>query len=130
MQEPSVFTKIIKGEIPCYKVYEDNLTFAFLDIKPNTLGHTLVIPKRQVDKLYDLPDEDYQAVMMTVKKVALRLQHVLQPPRVGIQVQGFDVPHAHVHVLAISSGADLNPDNAIAKPSDDEMADVARRLAF
>ncbi|MCR5699989.1 MAG: HIT domain-containing protein [Candidatus Saccharibacteria bacterium] len=94
---PSIFTQIIKGEIPCYKIYEDDKTFAFLDIHPETLGHTLVIPKLEVDKIYDLPDEDYQALMATVKKLSQHLEKQLGQ-RTLWKVIGTDVPHAHVHL--------------------------------
>ena len=94
----SVFTKIVQGEIPCYKIYEDERTMAFLDIEPETRGHTLVIPKREVDKLYDLDEEDYVAVMATVKKLAKHYDEVLGK-RIIIKVVGTDVPHAHVHLI-------------------------------
>lgn len=94
----SVFTKIINGEIPCYKIYEDDKTFAFLDINPETPGHTLVIPKLEVDKIYDLPDEDYHALMITVKKLSRHLEDKLGSRTIW-KVIGSDVPHAHVHLL-------------------------------
>ncbi|MBO4812553.1 HIT domain-containing protein [Candidatus Saccharibacteria bacterium] len=95
---PSIFTKIINGEIPCYKIYEDDKTFAFLDINPETKGHTLVIPKNEVDKIYELPDEDYEALMSTVKKLSKHLEKKLGA-RTLWKVIGTDVPHAHVHLL-------------------------------
>ena len=95
---PSVFTKIINSEIPCYKIYEDDKTFAFLDINPETKGHTLVVPKNEVDKIYELPDEDYQALMATVKKLSGHMEKVLGA-RTLWKVIGTDVPHAHVHLL-------------------------------
>lgn len=93
----SVFAKIINGEIPCYKIYEDEKTFAFLDIHPETLGHTLVIPKVEVDKIYDLPDEDYEALMKTTKKLSRHMEKVLGQ-RTLWKVIGTDVPHAHIHL--------------------------------
>ena len=95
---PSIFTQIINGEIPCYKIYEDDKTLAFLDIHPETKGHTLVIPKTEVDKIYDLPDEDYLALMQTVKKLSQHLEKQLGA-RTLWKVIGTDVPHAHVHLL-------------------------------
>ena len=95
---PSIFTKIINSEIPCYKIYEDDKTFAFLDINPETKGHTLVVPKNEVDKIYELPDEDYQALMATVKKLSAHMEKVLGA-RTLWKVIGTDVPHAHVHLL-------------------------------
>lgn len=129
--EESVFTKIIKGEIPCNKIYEDDLTFSFLDLHPKQPGHVLVIPKQQVDHIWDLPDEDYQALMSTVKKVGRRIREVLQPKRVGIQVEGLGVPHAHVHVFPFSSTPEFfsNPD-LTAEPDHEALAEMAKKLAF
>src|SRR5258708_40150674 len=95
----SIFTKIIKSEIPCHKVYEDDKTFAFLDIHPVQPGHTLVIPKKQIEFVWDLPDEDYTAVMSAVKKIALRLRAVLGVRYIGERIVGVDVPHAHVQLI-------------------------------
>ena len=94
----SIFTKIIQGEIPCYKIYEDDKTFAFLDIHPESKGHVLVIPKNEVDKIYELPDEDYQALMAAVKKLSQHMEKVLGA-RILWKVVGTDVPHAHVHLM-------------------------------
>jgi len=94
----SIFTKIINGEIPCYKIYEDDKTIAFLDINPETKGHTLVVPKVEVDKIYDLKDEDYDALMHTVKKLSSHMEKQLGT-RTLWKVIGTDVPHAHVHLL-------------------------------
>ena len=94
----SIFTKIINGEIPCYKIYEDDKTFAFLDIHPETKGHTLVIPKVEVDKIYELPDEDYHALMDTAKKLSQHLEKQLGV-RTLWKVIGTDVPHAHIHLF-------------------------------
>ncbi len=124
----SIFTKIIKGEIPCYKVYEDDKTLAFLEINPIQPGHVLVISKKQLH-LWDLPDEDYQAVMATVKKIAERVSEVLKPKRVGLQVVGVHVPdHAHVHVFPFN-----NMDEFRAKTyqaSDKELTEMAKKLRF
>ncbi len=94
----SVFAKIINGEIPSYKIYEDEKTVAFLDINPESRGHVLVVPKLEVDKIYDLPDEDYDALMHTVKKLSSHMEKVLGQ-RTLWKVIGTDVPHAHVHLL-------------------------------
>lgn len=94
----SIFSKIINGEIPSYKIYEDDKTYAFLDINPETKGHTLVVPKLEVDKIYELPDEDYEALMRTVKKLSVHMEKVLGA-RTLWKVIGTDVPHAHVHLL-------------------------------
>ena len=94
----SIFAQIIAGDIPCYKIYEDDKTIAFLDINPETRGHTLVVPKAEVDKIYDLPEEDYTALMSTVKKISKHMEKVLGA-RTLWKVIGTDVPHAHVHLL-------------------------------
>lgn len=96
-QSPSIFTKIINGEIPSYKIYEDDKTYAFLDINPEVKGHTLVVPKLQVDKIYDLPEEDFEALMRTAKKLSKHLEHKTGQ-RTLWKVVGTDVPHAHIHL--------------------------------
>ena len=126
--EDSVFTKIMKGELPCYKIYEDEKTFVFLDNYPAIAGHTLVVPKIQVDKFYELPDDDYQAMMATVKKLAQRMEKVLGK-RPMIKVIGIDVPHAHVHVMPFEQGIDtgeLKP----PKLSEEDMKAMQEKLAF
>jgi histidine triad (HIT) family protein len=129
--EDSIFTKIIKGEIPCRKVYEDDKTFAFLDIHPKTPGHTLVVPKKQVEFLWDLEDADYAAVMQTAKKVALRIREVLKPPYVGELVIGEEVPHAHVHIYPFAT---LEESRRIPDPNKEPdhaaLAEIAKKLAF
>lgn len=111
----SIFTKIINGEIPCYKIYEDDKTFAFLDIHPESKGHTLVVPKKEVDKIYDLDDEDYNALMRTVKKLSQHMEKQLGT-RTLWKVVGTDVPHAHVHLMPLDPNwqhgktLDLTPD--------------------
>lgn len=126
--QDSIFTRIIKGEIPAHKVYEDEHTFAFLSINPIHPGHTLVIPKQQVDKLWDLPDDVYQAVMATSKKVANRIQEVLQPARVGVHVAGTEVPHAHVHLFPFSGEGDFWDKPMEASVAGEELAAMAARL--
>ena len=122
----SVFTKIIQGEIPCYKIYEDDKTMAFLDIAPEAEGHTLVVPKVEVDKVYDLSDEDYQAVMATVKKLAKRMEEVLGQ-RMQIKIVGIDVPHAHVHILPVNENW---AGERYIKPTDEEFKALQQKLAF
>ncbi len=106
--EDSIFTKIIKGELPCHKLYEDDKTMAFLTIAPVREGHALVIPKIQVDQYVDVPDEYYDAVWRTVKKVAAHTKAVSGKERVGILVRGLDVPHFHVHLIPFDPGESLN----------------------
>lgn len=122
----SVFTKIVKGELPCYKIYEDERTLAFLDIEPEAPGHTLVIPKVEVDRVYDLSDEDYEAVMATVKKLARHMEDVLGE-RTMIKVVGTDVPHAHIHLLPINENW---AGERFLKPSDDEMEAMRKKLEY
>ncbi|MEX2006694.1 MAG: HIT family protein [Candidatus Saccharimonadales bacterium] len=124
----SLFTRIIRGEISCYKIYEDELTFAFLDINPKTPGHTLIVSKKQVDEFQDLPHEDYIALMQAVKKIALRQKEVLGAKRIGLQVIGVDVPHAHVHVFPFSSAEEYRQPPKAAP--DEELAALAKKLAF
>lgn len=129
--EDSIFTKIIRGEIPCHKVYEDEQTLAFLDIHPVQPGHTLVIPKKQVEFLWDLDEETYQAVMTTAKKVALRLREVLPVAYVGQQIIGVDVPHAHVHLIPFSAVHEFRAvADMTAEPDHALLAELAKKLAF
>jgi histidine triad (HIT) family protein len=127
----SVFTKIIKGEIPSYKIYEDDKTFAFLDIHPKQPGHVLAIPKKQIEFIWELPDEDYSALMATVKKVGNRIKDVLNPKWVGLQVEGVAVPHAHVHIFPFNSIEEYRaiPDH-LAGPDHAKLAEMAQKLAF
>lgn len=128
--QDSIFTKIIKGEIPCYKLYEDELTIAFLDINPTRYGHTLVLPKKQIDQYIDLPDEDYDALWKTVKKVAQKLRDELKTERVGVVIKGVDVPHAHVHLLPFNEGQHLSKDADSPTLSSDEFSALVKRLAL
>jgi len=123
--------RIIKGEIPSNKIYEDELTYAFLDHNPKVPGHALVISKKQVSYVWDLPEEDYIALMLTAKKVAHRIRDVLQPKWVGEQIEGVAVEHAHVHVFPFNSIEEYtqrpDPDS---KPSANELTEMAKKLAF
>lgn len=125
----SIFTRIINGEIPCHKIYEDEKTFAFLDIHPVQPGHVLVVPKQQVEFVWDLEDGLYQAVMMSVKKIAQRQKEVLGVPYVGEIVMGTDVPHAHVHVVPFTTTAQFRaiPDSS-KEPDHEALAAVAEKL--
>lgn len=131
MQEPSVFTKIVTGEIPSHTVYEDDQTLAFLDIFSTVEGHVLVIPKKQVEFVWDLDDETYQALMATVKTVAQRLRTVLSVPHVGVKVIGVDVPHAHVHLIPFTdTNTYQSAGHAQVEPDHEALAATAQRLAF
>ena len=129
--QDSIFTKIIKGEIPCHKVYEDDKVLAFLDITPVQPGHTLIIPKKQVEFLWDLESEDYQAVMDAAKKVAQQLREKLGVPYVGCKVVGIDVPHAHVHLIPFHTLEEYNhrPDKS-AEPDHAALAKIAEIVRF
>lgn len=122
----SVFTRIITGEIPCYKIYENENNLAFLDINPETAGHTLVIPKIEVDRIYDLPEEDYISLMLTAKKVARKMEDVLGK-RVIWKVVGTDVPHAHIHLMPFDKNWQQG---RIIKVSENEMNIMRERLRF
>jgi histidine triad (HIT) family protein len=127
----SVFTKIIKGEIPAQKIYEDEQTLAFLDIHPLQTGHTLVIPKVQVEFVWDLPLETYQAVMATTLKVARRLREVLDVPYVSERIVGIDVPHAHVQLIPFHDSAELRAQQNMEHAADkQELTALAEKLAF
>jgi histidine triad (HIT) family protein len=103
----SIFTKIINGEIPCYKIAEDDNFFAFLDINPNAKGHTLCVPKQEVDKLFDLDDEIYLGLMQFSKKIAVALKKTVPCDRVGVAVIGLEVPHAHVHLIPLNQMGEM-----------------------
>lgn len=126
MAMSSVFTKIVNGELPCYKIYEDERTMAFLDIEPEAPGHTLVVPKIEVDRVYDLSDEDYAAVMATVKKLSRHMEDVLGQ-RTMIKIVGTDVPHAHVHLLPINENW---AGERFLKPSAEEMEEIRKKLEY
>ena len=123
----SIFTKIIKGEIPSYKVYEDESYYAFLDINPNALGHTLCIPKIEVDKIFDLDDETYNGLMIFSKKIAKALKKAVDCKRVGISVIGLEVPHVHVHLIPINKMEDMSFNSKI-KLNDDEFVNVMEKI--
>ena len=103
---PSIFTKIINGEIPCYKIAEDDHFFAFLDINPNVKGHTLCIPKKEIDKITDLDEETYLGLMGFSRKIAKAMEAAIDCKRVGITVIGLEVPHAHVHLIPLDQMKD------------------------
>lgn len=129
--QDSIFTKIIKGEIPAHKLYEDDKTLAFLDIHPVQPGHTLVISKKQVEFLWDLEASDYQALMATVQKLGHHLRKVTAKPYVGVQVMGTDVPHAHIHLIPFATAAEFRhvPDGTV-EPDHSALATMAKKLAF
>ncbi|MBX9806359.1 MAG: HIT family protein [Flavobacteriaceae bacterium] len=103
----SIFTKIINGEIPCYKIAEDDNFFAFLDVNPNAKGHTLCVPKQENDKLFDLDDDLYLGLMQFSKKIAIALEKTVPCKRIGMAVIGLEVPHAHVHLIPLNQMGEM-----------------------
>lgn len=128
----SIFSRIVAGEIPSYKVAEDDRFFAFLDINPLVKGHTLVIPKREVDYIFDLPDEELAALHVFAKKVALAIGKAFPCKKVGMAVLGLEVPHAHIHLIPIQSEKDMLFSNPKLTLTDEEFKAVAEaiRTAF
>lgn len=125
----SIFTRIIKGEIPSYKIFEDDKTLAFLDIHPVQPGHTLVISKKQVPFVWDLPAEDYQAVMRTCQQIALLLNKVQKTAYIGSQIVGVDVPHAHVNLIPFNTPEEFrNLPDMSAEPDHAQLASLAQKL--
>jgi|SRR5919202_3891576 histidine triad (HIT) family protein len=124
---PSIFSRIVAGEIPSHKIAETDDYFAFLDIMPTTTGHTLVIPKKEVDYIFDLDDELYVGLMAFAKKVGAAIEKAVPCKRIGIAVVGLEVPHAHVHLIPLNSMADMNFNNKM-KPNQDELAATAEKI--
>lgn len=123
----SLFTKIIYGEIPCHKICEDENYFAFLDIKPINPGHTLVIPKKEIDYLFDVDDDLLGGMMVFAKRVAYAIRKEVECGRIGVMVAGLEVPHAHIHLVPIVEISDLNFDNA--KPAEnDDLVKIAEKI--
>jgi histidine triad (HIT) family protein len=114
----TLFSKIISGEIPCYKIAEDADFLAFLDINPNAEGHTLCIPKKEVNKIFDIDDEQYLKLMLFAKKIAVALEKTVDCKRVGMAVIGLEVPHAHVHLIPINTMDDMRFQNKIVLTSE------------
>jgi len=127
--EETIFTKIVKGEIPCYKIAEDDRFFAFLDISPLAKGHTLVITKQQNDYIFDLDDNTLGDMMVFAKKVARAMKHVLPCQRIGVAVIGIDVPHNHIHLVPINGVGDLDFKAPRVKLTPEEFAEVASKIS-
>jgi len=124
---PTIFTKIINGEIPCHKVMEDENYFAFLDIKPINPGHCLCIPKKEVDYIFDVDDELLSGLMIFAKKVAKKIKKAVDCKKIGVMVAGLEVPHCHIHLVPIQSLGDLT--FAKSKPADPaELAKIAEKI--
>jgi histidine triad (HIT) family protein len=124
----TIFSRIIAGEIPCYKVAEDDNYFAFLDISPLAKGHTLVIPKREVDYIFDLTDEEIAGMQVFAKKVAIAIKKAIPCLKVGQCVLGLEVPHAHIHLVPMQSEADLRFTNPRVELTKDEFEEIAKSI--
>lgn len=124
----SIFSRIIAGEIPCYKVAEDDKHFAFLDINPVAPGHVLVIPKHEVDYIFDLPGEEYSDLMTFAKHVASALQKVMPCKRIGVAFMGLEVPHAHIHLVPINAESDMNFFKEKLSLPAEEMQNIADKI--
>lgn len=125
----TIFSKIIKGEIPSYKVAEDDRFYAFLDINPITWGHTLVVPKQETDYLFDIDDTLLGDMMVFTKRVAEAIKETFQCRKVGMAVLGLEVPHAHIHLVPLQKEGDLDFKNKIKDPSPEKMQEIADKIA-
>lgn len=125
----TIFSRIIAGEIPCYKVAENEKFFAFLDINPLVKGHTLVVPKQEVDYIFDLSDEDLAAMHVFAKKIARAIEKAFLCKKVGEAVIGLEVPHAHIHLIPIQKESDMLFSNPKLKLADDEFVSIAKAIS-
>lgn len=125
---PTIFSRIVSGEIPSYKVAEDEKHYAFLDINPVAPGHVLVIPKQEVDYIFDLNDEDFLALQLFAKRVAEAIKQAIPCQRVGVAVMGMEVPHTHIHLIPINKEADMNFFKEKVSLSPEEMAEIASKI--
>lgn len=123
----SIFTKIINGEIPCYKITEDDRFFAFLDVNPNAKGHTLCIPKKEINKIFDMDDDLYIGLMQFSKKVAIALEKAVPCKRIGMAVVGLEVPHAHVHLIPLNEMDEMRFQNKV-KLDAEEFVALAKKI--
>lgn len=124
----SIFTKIIQGEIPSYKIAEDENYYAFLDINPLAKGHTLIVPKKETDYLFDLDDDLLAGMSVFSKKVAWAIENVIPCARIGVAVLGLEVPHAHIHLIPINSETDISFSKPKLKLSDEEFRKIAEKI--
>ena len=123
----SIFTKILRGELPCHKIDETDDCFAFLDINPNTKGHTLCILKKEIDNIFDLSSEDYQQLMNFSRKIAIALKKSVNCKRIALSVVGLEVPHVHVHLIPLVSMSDMNFGRSI-KLDDNEFKSIVEKI--
>lgn len=124
----TIFTRIIKGEIPCYKVAENEKFFAFLDIKPLTAGHTLVVPKQETDYIFDIDDATLAEMMLFAKKVAAAMKEVIDCKRIGVAVLGLEVPHAHIHLIPLKKEQDMIFTNPRVSLTEEEFRNIAKAI--
>ncbi|MCX6352433.1 MAG: HIT family protein [Bacteroidetes bacterium] len=120
----SIFTQIINGEIPCYKIAENENYIAFLDVNPLANGHTLVVPKQETDYIFNLDNETYNGLWLFAKEVAAKVQKAIPCKRIGIAVIGLEVPHAHIHLVPLQTIGDINFERVKLHPSPDELAEA------
>jgi histidine triad (HIT) family protein len=125
---PSLFTRIVNGEIPCHRIAEDERFLAFLDISPLRTGHTLVIPKIEVDYIFDLPEDVLAGILPFAQKIAPKIKSVEPCERIGISVIGLEVPHCHVHLIPIDNVSDMDFSKPKMQPSNEELAELAERI--
>lgn len=125
----TIFSKIVAGQIPCYKVAENENYLAFLDISPLAKGHTLVIPKKEVDYIFDLDHDTYMGLMAFARKVAIGLKSTIECKRVGVAVLGMEVPHVHIHLIPLKKESDMNFSNPKLQLSSEEMAEIATNIS-
>jgi histidine triad (HIT) family protein len=125
----TIFTKIINGEIPCYRIAEDDRYFAFLDINPLREGHTLVVPKQETDYIFDLDDENIAGMMVFSKKIAAAIKAAIPCARIGVAILGLEVPHAHIHLVPMNSMEDVNFRNPKLKLTPEEFISIAQRIS-
>jgi histidine triad (HIT) family protein len=124
----SIFTRIINGEIPCYKVAEDDRFIAFLDVRPLKPGHTLVVPKQEVDYIFDLDEETLAGMMVFARKIALAMKEVIDCRRIGVAVLGLEVPHAHIHLIPLTRETDMLFTNPRISVTDEENKRLAKAI--
>jgi len=125
----TIFTKIIRGEIPCYRIAEDEKYFAFLDINPLMAGHTLVVPKTETDYIFDLSDSELSGLILFSKKVAMAIEKSIPCARIGVAVVGLEVPHVHIHLIPMNTMNDINFKNPKLKFTPEEFTKIAKKIS-
>ncbi len=126
----TIFTRIINGVIPCYKIAENDKFFAFLDINPVQKGHTLVVPKKEVDYIFDIEDNDIQEMMLFAKQVAVKIKDAIPCTKVGVAVIGLEVPHAHIHLVPMQNEGDLDFKRPKLQLEKEEFEEIQKKIAF